>query len=140
MNEREKQEQDYRFIVEHHREMMIFWAVLVFTFLVGIIELLPQVEPPLGTYQEILFVVYFALLLGMCFSVLRVFEIYREIRSLALLRHLGTVVQNYADIKRTRFDRIIDWSPHSEFEFSIVGLSLVIFVLLYCAKMGFAFL
>jgi hypothetical protein len=132
----QKEEQDYRFIVEHLREMIIFWAVLVLTFLLGIIGLLPEIEQPFNVYQEWLFIIYFALLFGMCFSILRVFNIYREIRDFALSGKLGQIPMEHAENRKTLFDIILDFSPCREFEMSIVGLSIIIFVSLYLAKIG----
>jgi hypothetical protein len=132
-----QEENGYKFIVEHLRDMMIFWAVLVLTFLLGIIELLPEIGQPFNVYQGWLLIIYFVLLLGMCFSTLRVFNVYREIREYALLGKLGQIVKDHAENRKTLFDRIIDLSPCMEFEMSIVALSVIVFVSLYLAKAGF---
>jgi hypothetical protein len=131
-----QEESGYKFIVEHLREMMIFWAVLVLTFLLGIIELLPEIKQPFNAYQGWLFIIYFTLLFGMCFSVFRVFSVYREIREYALSGKLGQILKDHAENRKTLFDRIIDLSPCKEFEMSIIALSIIVFVSLYLAKIS----
>lgn len=133
MNEERKE--DYKFRVEHLREMMIFWAVLVLTTVVGIIELLPETKPPFSVQLCCISIIYFALLGGMCFSTWRVFDIYREIRNIALLGELGSVVKELAKDKKTRFDKIVDSSPHRCFERFTIALALTVFGLLYFARL-----
>jgi hypothetical protein len=134
MGENRPPEDSAKLIVEHRREMMIFWAVLVLTCVVGIIELLPEIGQPFNVQQGCLFIIYFVLLLGMCFSIWRVFAIYRQIRSLALSGELGTKVQETAKNELTFFDKIMDWSRCRYFEILLIALAIIVFGLLYFAK------
>jgi hypothetical protein len=133
MNEERKE--GYKFIVEHLREMMIFWAVLVLTTVAGIIELLPEIKQPFNVQLCCISAIYFALLGGMCFSTWRVFNIYREIRDIALSGELGSLVKAQAKDKKTTFDKIVDSSPHGYFEKLIIVLTSTVFGLLYLARL-----
>lgn len=133
MNEEKKE--DYKFIVEHLREMMIFWAVLVLTTVAGIIELFPEIKQPFNVQMCCISAIYFALLFGMSFSIWRVFDIYRELRNVALSGKLDSIIQEHANNKKTEFDRIIDLSHCRYFEISIIVPTIVVFGLLYFARL-----
>jgi uncharacterized membrane protein YkvI len=79
-------------ILENNRDTLIFWAVLVFTCVVGIIELLSEIKKPFNVQQFCIFMIYFVLLFVMGFSIWRVLRVYGENRGLALSGRLGRVL------------------------------------------------
>jgi hypothetical protein len=114
MGENELSKEEAKLVVEHDRDMMIFWAVLVFTCVTGIVGLLSKIEPPFDDQQLCLLIIYLALLAVMSFGIRRTFEIQREIREIAKSEILGTGIMNKAIKKPTFFDKVIDleWRKH----------------------------
>jgi hypothetical protein len=108
---------------------------MVLTFLVGILGILSGIGQPIHFYQAFLAIIYLALLSGVCFSIWRVFGIYRELRRIAFSdKELGAVIYEYARDRRTLFDKITDWSACKYFEVSIILSTIVIFSFLYLTK------
>ena len=107
------------------REFSIFFAVLFFTCVVGIIELLPEFEKISGVFGRIaISAIYFGLLAGIIFSIDRCFWLYEQNKSLA-----GKYGFNFPQIEPFHtmgksIERLL-----------IVGI-LVVFITLYLVKIG----
>lgn len=129
--------------LENNRVTLIFWAVLVFTCVVAIVGLLPEITSmdslslPSTVYDTHLVcvgIIYFGLLGGMVFSMVRVYAIYEENRGLALSGRLGDTIKDQATERRTVIDKLID-SPHGRLVSRILILDIVlVFIALYLSK------
>jgi len=131
--------------VETNREMLVFWAVLFFTCVVGIIELLSEIKvqsfssgltPSWTNAQSYIFLIYFGLLIGMILSVHSAFSRYKESNRLVLDGELGAELKNYAETHPTWMDTLIRWRANIILEAIIIVSILFVFVLLYCVKIG----
>jgi hypothetical protein len=127
-------ESSAKFMVEHSRDMMIFWAVMVLTCVVGIIGLLSEIRQPGNLKQGCLLGIYVVLFILMGFGIRRTFQTLREIREYALSGSLGRVVKERAKNKPTLFDRIMDLKYLGKYvEYPVIILSWILFVSLYLA-------
>jgi hypothetical protein len=114
----------------------------VATCVVGIVGLLPEINgisslSARAIIQQVcLGIIYFILLFGMVFSIWRVLGIYRENRKLARSGRLGTVIKIKAEKERTRIDRFIDWKWHIHVSELAICIMIIVFSLLYLAKIG----
>lgn len=130
-------EESARLILEHNRDTNLFWAVLTFTCTVGIIELLPIINKSFPSWEQIcLGIIYFVLLIGIVFSVWRVFEIYRENRELLLSGRIGERIRKKAEENRTFMDKFVDWPWNKPAEILCILLAAIVFALLYAARIG----
>jgi nicotinamide riboside transporter PnuC len=124
---------------EINRDALIFWAVLVFTCVVGIIGLLPQIHSASllsvsGVLQVCLAIIYLGLLIGMLFSIWRVVETYKENRMLALSGRLGKEIEKRAKETRTTIDKFIDCKRRRCVSVLVIVITFVFFVILYVAE------
>jgi len=142
MEEQRKLEEQGKRAADFYREFMIFFAVLFFTCVVGIITLLPELEHPYGLLSWgwlSLSVLYFGLLLGIDYSLHVCFHLYKiniwfkkNYKSgffFPDLEHLVSLVQKIS--KKVSYEhglQIIKW-------FLIVVITLV-FIALYLVKLG----
>ena len=133
--------------VEFNRDMLVFWALLFFTCVVGIIELLPQIkEQPISNIglpgidlrneQTYISVIYFGLLGGMIFSILNSFRIYRDSKKLVLAGELGEDSKKYAEKNFTWIGRLILTRIDKPAEILVAIPIFVSFTLLYCVRIG----
>jgi hypothetical protein len=127
---------------ETYRDTLIFWAVLVFTCVVGIIALLPEINiisnlSLSAIIQQIcLGIIYFALLGVMVFSIWRVLGVYKDGRELALSGSLGKAIERQAKTNRTSMDKFIDRRRHMLVSKIAISFMFIVFVLLYLTKTG----
>jgi hypothetical protein len=131
-------ESSAKLMVEHRRDMMIFWAVMVLTCVVGIIGLLSEIKQPGNLKQGCLLGIYVVLFVLMGFGIRRTFQTLREIRSFAKEGSLGTIVQEKAIKEPTAFDRIIElrigkYAVGKYVEYLVIFPLWIFFVLLYLA-------
>lgn len=127
-----KQEKDGSIAV-FYREILIFFAVLFFTCVVGIIELLPQLEEINGLLSWnwlLISSVYFGLLAGIDYSVKKCFWLYRENRT---LREKFGVGFYYPDIEFL-VERI--FKKLENLEGFLIAVITLVFFLLYLVKIG----
>lgn len=131
--------------VETNREILVFWAILIFTCVVGIIELLPEIDEQkfsdgltisLTNAQSYVFLIYFGLLIGMVVSTHSAFSRYRESNKLVLEGKLGEELKEYAKAHPTWVDKIIRSKADWFIESILVVLALFVFTCLYCVKLG----
>lgn len=121
---------DEKRVAEFLREFMIFFAVMFFTFIVGIIELLPElskIDPRLTPWGfTVISIIYFGLLAGIIFSVKYCFWLYEENREFREKGKFGF----YFPLIEPLYSRgkILE-------KFLIVGL-FVVFTLLFLVKIG----
>ncbi|UCG36745.1 MAG: hypothetical protein JSV64_00225, partial [Candidatus Bathyarchaeota archaeon] len=81
----EKIDEPSKLILASNRDTLLFWGVLIFTCIIGLIELLQHIDPAIPTVQLFLFgMIYVGFLFGMGFSIYRASEIYRDVRQVAL--------------------------------------------------------
>jgi predicted RND superfamily exporter protein len=138
-------EESAKLILENNRDTMIFWAVLVFTCVVGIIGLLPEINSIKSLtlraiiQQACLFIIYVALLAGMLYSVYRFLKIYGESRELALSGRLGREIKNKANNKSTYLDKFIDYKWRMPISILVIIIVIIVFSLLYLTKIGLIF-
>lgn len=117
---------DRSFIAQLLREFIIFFAVLFFTCVVGIIELLPEFDKIEGMFGLLsISAIYFGLLIGMVFSVDKCFWLYERNKMFA-----GKFGFNFPEIeplplKGKKIKNVL-----------IVGI-LFVFTMLYFVKTGF---
>lgn len=107
------------------RDFSIFFAVLFFTCVVGIVELLPEFEKINGILSWIcISTIYFGLLTGVVFSIQRCFWLYEQNK-----RFAGALGFNFPEIEPfDSFGKIIEYPL-------ITGVLLTFFVL-YLVKVG----
>ena len=131
----EKIDDSSKLILKSYRDTLLFWGVLIFTCIIGLIELLQHIDPALPTVQHFLFgVIYVGLLFGMGFSIYRALGIYRDIRQLALSGDLGEKIRITAKEKRTLIDRFIDCTGSTVVEKLAILAAIVVFGSLYLTK------
>ena len=134
--------EDAKFLAETYREFIIFYAVLFFTCVVGIIELLPQVEKwtfdfglRFWTFDLPLCLLYFlGFLLGIIISIHECFDIYRKSAKLTRSGQLGYGVKEYVKEHPTIIDHFILTKKGTIIEVVLIIGVLSIFTLLYFSK------
>ena len=129
----EMSEETAKFVFSTSREFLIFWAVLFFTCLVGIIELLSEVKHPFNhsCCDCFIFALYLGLVVGMVLSVFQCFQIVNS--SIQLNEFLPVDYQQYVESHRTFSEQLVG-SPYSMW--IMILLIIVIFSGLYCCKTG----
>lgn len=129
-------EENIERIAVFYREMILFFAVLFFTCVVGIIGLLPQLEEINGLLSWnwlLMSFVYFGLLFGIDYSVKKFFWLYRENRRLREAFNIMGIGFFYPDVDFF-VQRIFKKLENLE-RFLIIVITLVFF-LLYLVKIG----
>lgn len=120
-----KEEKDKKSIAEILRDFTIFFAVLVFTFTVGIIELLPELEKISISFGFIsLTLLYFILLFGIVFSINMCFRLYNENKEYAgrygyLFREIEFLLEKGVPVKQL-----------------IIVIAGALFTIIYLVKIG----
>lgn len=134
--------------VESNRDMLIFWAVLFFTCVVGIIELLPEIREltfPLrgislitifASNQTYVTCIYFGLLSGMVFSIINAFNVYRNSFDLVQKDELGADGKKSVKDYPTYIDRLMFLKGDKIAESCLISLIFLFFVLLYFSRIG----
>jgi hypothetical protein len=120
-------------IAVFYREVLIFFAVLFFTCVVGLIELLPQLETTNGLLSWswlLMSCLYFGLVVGVDYSLDKCFRLYQVNRWFRERLRVGFY---YPDIEFL-VQKIFKKFEYLE-EFLIVVITLF-FVLLYLVKIG----
>ena len=121
-------------IADFLREFMVFFAVLFFTCVVGIIELLPELDKINSLFSWggiVISIVYFGLLLGLDYSLFKCFYLYEQNKLIKKLYGYGFYFPELESIIThvfKKFERLQG--------FSIVVVT-VVFILLYLVKIGF---
>lgn len=121
-----------RYGAEMFRDFLLFFGVLFFTCVVGIIGLLPEFEKTNGLLSGswlVISIIYFGLLFGICYSIHKCFFIYWEIKTFA-----GRYGFRYPEIESI-IQRFFKKNPKYLEGFLIFGFALVFF-LLYMVKIG----
>lgn len=120
-----------KYAAELFREFILFYSVLFFTCVVGLIGLLPEFEKTKGFVSWsclVISIVYFGLLFGIDYSMHKYFFIYRKNRELS-----GRFAFEYPEIEYLA-DKLFKNQKYLEL-FLIAGTTLV-FILLYLVKIG----
>lgn len=120
-----------KFGAEALRDFMLFFGVLFFTCVVGIIEFLPELEKTNGVLSGswlIVSIIYFGLVFVINYSVEKCFFIYWEIKT-----YTGRWGCRYPEIENAiekifRKPMVLKW-------FLICAIT-IIFILLYLVKIG----
>ena len=115
-------------IAELLRDFTIFFAVLVFTCIVGIIELLPELEKVSGSFGFIsLTFLYFVLLLGIVFSIIICFRLYDKNKT-----YSGIFTYIFNEIEYLRKKGIpVKWL--------LIIIAIALFTIIYLVKIGILF-
>jgi hypothetical protein len=127
------EKEQYKRIADFYREFMIFFAVLFFTCVVGIITLLPELEHPYGLLSWgwlSLSVLYFGLLLGIDYSLHKCFYLYFLNREIREEFGFGFYYPEIDYLVKKIFKRI------EALEGFLLGEITVVFLLLYIVKLG----
>ena len=116
---------------EFFREMLLFFAVIFFTCVVGIIELLPEFEKTDGLLSwstMVISVLYFGLLIGIDYSLDRCFWLYKQNKVRGGI--FGFKYPELEGLVQKIFKKLeyLEW-------FLIVAITLVFF-LLYLVEIG----
>jgi len=118
-----------------------FWAILFFTGLVGIVELLQEVKPPTGLNPLFILTggLYLALVALMCCSIYSIIRIARENLYYMHNTCLGKKLRNRArkPITRTVSDVLLcvkEGEVKKDIEWIYIGIVVIFFTLLYVAK------
>jgi hypothetical protein len=121
--------EDYKYWSQFYRDFLIFFAVLFFTCVVGIIELLPEFEKTSGLWSVVVIsIVYFGLVLGIDYGIEKCFWLYRVNKEF-----IGRGAFRYPDVEfliRKFFKKI------TNLEVFLIVIIDVVFVLLYLVKIG----
>jgi hypothetical protein len=120
-------------IADFLREFMIFFAVLFFTCVVGIIELLPEFESINGLFTWSWFAVsflYFGLLLGVDYSVYVCFNLYEENKWVREHYGVGFFFPDLEKLIRLVFKKL------RRLQLFTVAIVTFVFVLMYLVKIG----
>lgn len=131
--------QDARLLIETNRDYLIFYAILFFTFVVGIVGLLDTLAylPPWRPTKKWLkllrpsHVLFFLLVAGGIFSVHESFRIYNMSYLLAQGGYLDSAIQFISQHNPTYIDRIIGSGLSEVVEGIIVLTAIVFFALLF---------
>ena len=142
--------EDARFKAETNRDFLIFWAVLFFSCVVAIIELLPQICRQSFAVQKLsarivmrvlrnkntyLSIIYFGLLFGIALSIYSGFKTYGESAELTFSGEIGEGYKHYVILHPSLYDIYV--MPYAEAcKWVLIIGALVVFGLLYCVKIG----
>ena len=124
------EKRDKKYTAEVLREFSIFFAVLFFTCVVGIIELLPEFDkiskyPYLLSFGWIfLSILYFGLLFGIVFCIDRCFWLYDQNKRLA-----GEFGFNFPEIEPF-------YTKGKKMKKPLITVILLVFFMLYFVKIG----
>ena len=117
-------------VAEFYRTLIIFFAGVFFTCVVGLIELLPEFETVTGSIGRItLTILYFGLLSGILFSINKCFLLYEKNKTYG--GQFGFIIP---DIELFHIKRY-HLKPNDLEKLLISGF-LSVFVLLYLVKIG----
>jgi len=125
----EKREQ----IAAFYREFMIFFAVLFFTCMVGLIELLPQLEKPNGLLNWswlLMSSLYFGLVIGIDYSLEKCFWLYRVNRTFRETINVGFYYPDIEFLVQKIFKKL------KYLEGFLIAVITLFFILLYLVKIG----
>ena len=120
-----------QFAAELYRELLLFFAVVFFTCVVGIIELLPELEKTNGLFSWswlAISVLYFGLLLGIDYSLDRCFFLYKQNKTFG--GEFGFNFPGLEGLVQKIFRKI------NYLELSLVTIITLEFVFLYIVKIG----
>jgi hypothetical protein len=126
----EKEEKDKR-LADFYREFMLFFAVLFFTCMIGIITLLPELKNTNGLLSWgwlSISVLYFGLLSGIGYSLHKCFYLYKLNKIFG-----GKFGFNYPELEGL-VKKIFKKTEYLD-GFLIVGITFV-FIILYLVKLG----
>lgn len=122
----EKKEAD-KFRLQLLRDIMLFYGVLIFTCVLGMIELIPELKPLPSSELPLVTIIYFGLLFGLIYSFSRCWDIYKE--SIELTVNLGKEYLKYPRPHLIDFTINIPW-----LRFITILILFSIFALLYVVK------
>jgi len=127
-----------KFLAETNRDFIIFWAVLFFTCIVGLIELLSELNRNAGKWLK-LFVatLYFLLVVGIILSMSQCWNIYRVSYALTYNGKLGPEIENFIRANPSLIDQCEQkYGILTNVCWEIFALTIVVIILvsLYCAK------
>lgn len=120
-------------IAVFYREVMIFFAVLFFTCVVGLIELLPQLEKPNGLLSWswlLMSSLYFVLVVGIDYSLGKCFWLYRENRAFREKLHVGFYYPDIEFLVQKIFKKL------KYLEGFLIAVITLFYILLYLVKIG----
>ena len=113
-----------------YREIIIFFSALFFTCVVGIIELLPELEKINGVWGlTSISILYFGLLFGVDYSLNKCFWLY------AINKEIGRPFNFYFPDLEYLVNKVFK-SPHNLKNFLIVIITLI-FTIIYLVKIEF---
>jgi hypothetical protein len=125
---------DYsKFAAELYRDLLLFFAVVFFTCVVGVIELLPELEKINGLFSWswlALTVLYFGLVVGIEYSMDRCFWLYRRNKDVGKKSGYGFVYPELEGWVQRVFRKIVYLEG-----VLIVGITIE-FIILYLVKIG----
>ena len=123
-------EEEKKRIADFFREFIVFFAGLFFTCVVGIIELLPELEKINGVFSGLAFsLLYFGLLLGVNYSVYKFFQFYEYNKNLVKKHGRGFSSHDIDYLARI-------FKNSKNLQWLILVLTTFVFVLLYLVKLG----
>ena len=133
-------EAEGRSIVELLHGTLLFYAVIFLTCMVGIIELLPEIDgsmkivncPCLTLEGKLLTALYFVLTLGLNFSISRCFNLYRRMVSYIAEGHAGEVMRNF----QTNNVGIVRHFLSPYIEAIVIVVNVVFLIMLYFVRIG----
>jgi|GEM_PF-3473953 hypothetical protein len=113
------------------REFMVFFAVLFFTCVVGIIELLPEFESINGFFSGLVVsAVYFGLLFGIDYSLFKCFYLYEQNKIVKEQYGYGFYFPELESLIRSVFKKL------KRLQWFSVAIVTVVFILFYLVKIG----
>ena len=130
-----------RLIVEGNRDFLVFYIVLLFTCVMGIIELLPELNEfhcKKTDLKVILTLMYLILVAGILFSTYQCWHVYRISYELTYSGKLGQELKRFATDNPSIID---DWETKCHFltdtrwELLFLTSILTFFIILYLAKL-----
>ena len=118
---------------------MIFWAAGFFTSVIGIIELLPELENIKRSLGHFILIsgLYWALVLLISLSIFNCIRIIRENVNYVNSGMLGEELKEYAKNNPTPIDQILvgdDGEVKNNIEYYIILLVIIAYLLLYLVK------
>lgn len=131
--------EDAKFIAGINRDFIIFWAILFFTCVVGIIELLGHIDDFIKnrTHETLIAILYFSLVAGIICSVFQAWNIYRINYALAYQTKLGLNIENFVRANPSAidwFETNIQLLSNAWWELLILLLILTLFGSIYGVK------
>ncbi len=136
-----------RLIVEGNRDFLVFYVVLFFTCVVGIIELLSEFDnvdrkfSKKGDDEKIaLTLLYLFLVAGIFFSISQCWNVYRISYALTYNGKLGNDLMNFAK-ENPSFVDILEknygFLTNIYWEIGVLTFNLTYFICLYLARLGY---